>query len=395
MLKYDDTSALAQIRSYFDELGYSYVSQRLSDQGIPLTFAEFSTLQNACKEVNPVYSLLISLFRQGHAADEEILKQALPGGTFEAMAETGLLVQNSRGQWKTPGLVIIPVEGLYLAVSTPPNYPTTVHPKQPIYIGQDSLWLVSALPSRLTGLRVLDICSGSGVQGMVCAVRGAAKVVGLEKSDLAFNVSNFNVALNRLADVVEIRQSDLFSALSDDDSFDFFVTNPPFMPVMEDINFPLPGAGGADGMTLLREIFAGLPSHLTETAEGYMIVVGLGDQYSINMNQELLLPFAEKQGFEVRSFVHDKLPIQSYLDNGLESMIRYSCPEISRDERRAKIAAWYGDLQRRGVPASYTYTQIIKVRRVNVPAGMINLPIYHPLLTDPLIARTSLSRAKS
>src|ERR1700748_3044749 len=146
MLKYDDTSALARIRDYFDELGYSYVSQRLGDRGIPLTFAEFGALQTVCKEINPVYSLLISLFRQGHSADEEILRQALPAGTFEAMAATGLLVQNSRRQWKTPGLVIVPVEGLYLAVSTPPNYPTTVNPKQPVYIGQDSLWLVSALP---------------------------------------------------------------------------------------------------------------------------------------------------------------------------------------------------------------------------------------------------------
>lgn len=395
MLNIEDKSALAQVRSYFDELGYGYISQRLVDEGVPLLFPDFNLLQGLTPRLNPIYGLLFALFRQGHAADEAVLREALPSQTFEAMITTGLLVQNARKQWKTPGLIVMPVEGLYLAISTPPQYPTATTPKQPVYLGIDSLWLITSYPPNLSGRRVLDICAGSGVQGLVCAARGASHVVALEKSETAIEFARFNAALNGLSDVVETRQSDLYSALKEGETFDYVVSNPPFMPVMEDVAYPIAGAGGADGTLLLREIFSGLPAYLADEAEGVLFCVALGDQYSVNLNREILPPLAAEHGLHIRAWVNDKVPMASYIKDGLDINIRHTCPEISTAEREKKIAEWLEDLRRRGVASSHTYAQIISFQKGRGGAGVINLPVYNPYMTDPLVAKTSLPGARN
>lgn len=395
MLRTDDTSALSQIRNYFDSIGYRYILRWGSDIGLPLLYPDFRTLQSLIKSINPIYGLAFALFRQGHPADEAVLRQALTPATFEAMVSTGLLVQNSRRQWKTPGLIITPIEGLYIASSTPPQYPTATTRKHPVYLGVDSLWLISALPTRLQNLRVLDICAGSGIQGLVCAARGARQVVGLEKSELAAEVANFNAALNGFADVVEVRQSDLYSALKKDETFDFFVSNPPFMPVMEDVDYPIPGAGGADGTRLLRDIFAGLPSHLAETAEGFLICFALGDRYSININRDILRDFAREHGLHIRAWVSDKSPTSAYMEGGLDLNLRNTCPEVKEEERQQKIASWYEGLKEQGIQADYTYWQILHFRKTEEHPGLLSLPFYNPVSTDPLVALTALPGDRS
>src|SRR5215831_13314043 len=239
MLKNDDASAIATIRDFLDDLAFNYMSYRLIPYHDSLIFPDFAVVQESIKRLNSIYRLVFSLFRQGHVAEDSILRQALPPEVFEACVATGLLIQNQRQQWQTPSLVIVPIEGLYLAVSTPPHYPTALTRKQPIYVGIESIWLTRAIPSRLTGLRVLDICAGSSIQGLLCAARGAAHVVGLEMAAEAVSVARFNVALNGFADIVEIRQSDLYSAVGDGEVFDFIISNPPFMPVMDDVDYPI------------------------------------------------------------------------------------------------------------------------------------------------------------
>src|SRR5258708_3411543 len=196
MLNSQDSQALAAIREFFDGLAYAYKSHRMIPTQELGVFPPFSYLQGLFKNFNPIYRLVFTLFRQGHAAEERFLRQAIPSNVVDAMMAAGLLVKNSRGHWRTPGLAIIPVEGLYLAVSFPPFYPTATSRKQPVYLGEESLWLIHAIPARMRHCRVLDVCAGSGIQGLVCAARGAEKVVALEKSDLAVSVAEFNARLN-------------------------------------------------------------------------------------------------------------------------------------------------------------------------------------------------------
>jgi methylase of polypeptide subunit release factors len=388
MLKYDDHSALKIIRSYLDKMDFAYMSYRIIPEHDTKIFPEFSSLHSTLKHVFPIYRLLLTVFREGHAADEEVLRQALPTEVMEAMISTGLLVQNARKRWSTPSLAIVPIEGIYLLVSLPPTYPTAGTRKQPIYLGPESIWLTKALPATLAGQRVLDICAGSGIQGLVCAARGAAQVVGLEKSEEAVAVARFNAGLNGFSDVVEIRESDLFSALADNEVFDFVVSNPPFMPVMEDVEYPLCGAGGADGARILRRIFEGLGQHLSANAQGVLFCNALGDQFSININRDLLSKMAKDERLDFCAFVNTKSPIADYIKFTLDGNLKNTCPELSSRDRAQKIAAWQESLRQQQVPASFLYGQIIRFWKGRAETGITHMPAYNPLNTDPLVVRT-------
>ncbi|HKP71564.1 MAG TPA: methyltransferase [Pyrinomonadaceae bacterium] len=395
MLKTDDPSAVAAIRDFLDEISFAYMSYRLIPYHDTLIFPEFRVLQESIKGLNSIYRLVFSLFRQGHVADDAILRKALPKDLFDAFVSTGLLVQNERKQWRTPSLVIVPIEGLNLVVSTPPHYPTAITRKQPIYIGIESLWLTRAIPARLGGRRVLDICSGSGIQGLICAARGASHVVGLEMADEAVSISRFNVALNGFGDTVEIRQSDLFSALSEDEEFDFVISNPPFMPVMDDVDYPICGTGGADGTRLLRLIYADLPKYLADGAEGVMFCNALGDQFSINFNREVLTPLAKEHNLCIRSYVNDKFTLDEYIVATLDGNLINTCPELTVEQRQQKIAAWQEELRQKGVEAGYIYGQILRFWKGRPEVGMTNLPSYNPYMTDPLVSKAMQAKASA
>lgn len=395
MLNITDTSAVETIRRYFDEMDFAYMSYRIIPEHDTKIFPEFVALHQAIKPLYPIYRLLFTLFREGHPADGIVLRQALPANVFEAMVTTGLLTQNARKQWRTPGLAIVPVDSLYLAVSIPPNYPTASTPKQPVYLGVESIWLTRALPASLRGQRVLDICTGSGIQGLVCAARGAARVVGLELSEEAVNVARFNVALNGFANTVEIRQSDLYSALEADEAFDFVVSNPPFMPVMDDVDYPICGTGGADGTRILQRIFEGLPQALAADGRGVLFCTALGDQYAIGFNNNCLARVAQTEGLLVRAFVNEKFRMSDYVNITLRDNLKFTCPELSSQERQEKTAAWQAELQRREVAADYLYSQIIRFSKCPEQKGVVNIPSYNPSITDPLVLRASMARARA
>lgn len=386
MLRTDDASAVAVIRDFLDDLSFAYMSYRVVPDHDSRVFPDFRVLHETLRSLSATYRFLFTVFRQGHSADESVLSQALPPAVFEAFAATGLLAPNERRQWRTPGLIIVPIEGLNLLVSIPPQYPTATTTKQPVYLGAESVWLTRAIPARLNRRRVLDICSGSGIQGLLCAARGASRVVGLEKSEEAVSISRFNVALNRMDDVVEIRHSDLFAALAEDEEFDFVISNPAFMPVMEDVDYPMCGTGGADGTRLLKLIFAGLPRHLAEEAEGVMFCNALGDQFSINFNRDVLAPLARERGMRIYSYVNDKTSIDYYVSQTLIPNIINTCPEVTAEQRDAKVAAWREELRRRAVPAEYVYGQILRFWKGKPEVGIAHLPVYSPHLTDPLLA---------
>lgn len=114
------------------------------------------------------------------------------------------------------------------------------------------------------GVRILDLCTGSGCVAIALAknLKGAT-VVATDVSEDALTVARGNAARHGVA--VEFRCGDLFGALGEADrgSFDFIVANPPYIPDREWKDVPanvknheptLALRGGADGMQLVRPI---------------------------------------------------------------------------------------------------------------------------------------------
>jgi ribosomal protein L11 methyltransferase len=75
----------------------------------------------------------------------------------------------------------------------------------------------------LHGLRVLDLGCGSGILSVAAAKLGAGEVVALDYDPVAVAVARENVALNGVAHVVTVSESNLFAATSG--NFDLIVAN--------------------------------------------------------------------------------------------------------------------------------------------------------------------------
>lgn len=62
---------------------------------------------------------------------------------------------------------------------------------------------------------VLDIGSGTGILGIAAAKLGSSKVIGVDIDPVAVKVSKENILLNRVEDIVEIREGNLFDVLKE------------------------------------------------------------------------------------------------------------------------------------------------------------------------------------
>jgi release factor glutamine methyltransferase len=126
-------------------------------------------------------------------------------------------------------------------------------------------WMLADVVQRESlgpGARVLDLCSGSGVLGVVAA-KQAARVTAVDVSRRAVTSTRLNAMLNRVP--VHAVRGDLFEPVRGE-RFALIVSNPPYLPSADDDPPPRGAAraweAGPNGRTLLDRICADAPDHL-------------------------------------------------------------------------------------------------------------------------------------
>lgn len=122
--------------------------------------------------------------------------------------------------------------------------------------GSDSVLLADAVPAR-SDERVLDLCTGSGIQALQVAPR-AAGVVAVDIGARAAAMARANATLNE-ARAVEVRQGDLYAPVRGE-RFDLIIANPPFVPART--RGPAYHSGGPRGDRVLRRVVEGWEAHL-------------------------------------------------------------------------------------------------------------------------------------
>jgi methylase of polypeptide subunit release factors len=79
--------------------------------------------------------------------------------------------------------------------------------------------------------KVLDIGTGTGVQAILAAKKGASKVIAIDIDLPSLENAEENIKLHKLEKVIELRKSNLFSKIKKSEKFDLIISQLPFADV--------------------------------------------------------------------------------------------------------------------------------------------------------------------
>lgn len=137
---------------------------------------------------------------------------------------------------------------------------------------QDTEVLVEeALKKIKPGMKVLDLCTGSGCIAVSLAKLGFADVTATDISEDALAVARRNAQENGVD--VHFFKSDLYNALPEQDRYDMIVSNPPYIctsvidtlePEVRDHEPHIALDGTADGLAFYRRIISDSGNYLKE-----------------------------------------------------------------------------------------------------------------------------------
>ncbi|MFA4855533.1 MAG: HemK2/MTQ2 family protein methyltransferase [archaeon] len=165
----------------------------------------------------------------------------------------------------------------------------SVFPK--VYEPSEDSFLLAENVEIAKGCSVLDLGTGSGIQGISAAAKGAAHVVCTDVNENALKNAEENAEKAGFSDRFEFRQSSLFDCVKQGERFDVIVFNPPYVPSKGKRFVDLDG--GKKGREILDKFLAEFPKHLKKNGACFFL------QSSLNGEKETANAL-EKNGFEAR-----------------------------------------------------------------------------------------------
>lgn len=276
----------AALREVLQKTNYLFVCKILRGTGDFVDpWFDFDSMRRAIEQLASPYRNTFLLLMLGLPGPKTAIADEIGMASAQALIACGLWEEKDDMICCRDDLIVLCYRGLWLVTELNPWFGTCRKKNTDVYIGSDSLRLAENISFR-KGARVLDLCSGTGIQGLMAA-RSAAHVVSVEINPVTVPVTRFNVLLNGMQDVVEVREGDLYSALSENERFDCIYANPPFIPMTDSVNYPICGTGGEDGLRILRSILSGLPQHLLPGGEITIFCECLGDEKVVFFDREV------------------------------------------------------------------------------------------------------------
>ena len=269
-----DEAKLKDFRERLRSLRYTEerVSKRLRVWHLSaMELTAFPIYADRLRQHSDALSTLISLFLLQSEAPREAADAALNSDVVDELLTCGLLIHSGTSAVAAT-VSIYPCCGFYFV--TDHRFRRVFHdyhvaPVQPVmYLGQDSYSLAYLAPKPPKKSRVLDLCTGSGVQAILAA-RYASYVIGVDINPRAVEIARFNAALNGVSAQCDFRCGNLYEALSpgadgwNDERFDLILANPPFVPSphtgSDRLLFQDAGPGGDE---IIIPVLAGLLTHM-------------------------------------------------------------------------------------------------------------------------------------
>jgi methylase of polypeptide subunit release factors len=240
----------------------------------PLRIAKFVTGGVNCWKQTPYPDFYAALMRwqEGDAAvvlfdllflGRQVGERVLAGIAGERtlrLLEEATVLSSAEGKFRS-NVRAYPLKGMYFLCD-----PSRAH-SDFVYLGWDSHLMVNVAAKYCAGrrfARALDLCTGSGVQGLSLR-RQSEQLVCADINPRALAMVAANAALNGL-DEVQTIHSDLFSSVSG--HFDCITANTPYVP--EPPGGHLPIGGGDTGIEFTMRLLKEIPDRLV--ASGIAIV---------------------------------------------------------------------------------------------------------------------------
>lgn len=318
-----DARDLLQFTSRLLSLGYTeYLSsfsleQYRPDLWLHYSYCSFGDLR-----------LLIDFFLLNKSVHSSELDLRL-GDCWKVLTRLDLVERD--GDWvKMRGLVLIFYSGFFIFVDVP-------HCDPKVYFGDDSIGIFSRL-APLPGDSVLDLCAGSGIQGMKSVLQARRGTL-VEIDPFARRILGINVLMNGLAERVEILGGSLFENISQGQRFDLVTANPPLVPFPDTVNYPFVGHGGIDGFAVTRKIIEGLGVFLSDRGRSQIIGLTLSDGLTLMIDEELR-NLAHDAELDIRITLINHIPMSpsSAYFRGLVA----TASAVSKDSQEV-IATVFGD----------------------------------------------------
>jgi SAM-dependent methyltransferase len=149
--------------------------------------------------------------------------------------------------------------------------PANVFAPDPDWTGSPVIAL-RGLSRNLSGLKCLDLGTGTGILALACARRGAKRVVACDIDPVAVAAARFNVERHtREGMVIEVVESDMFAGLKEGERFDEIVANVPIHTTFWDQR-----TGGV--VATFQKLLGALPDRLNgRTARALVTYADFGD----------------------------------------------------------------------------------------------------------------------
>jgi release factor glutamine methyltransferase len=179
-----------------------------------------------------------------------------------------------------------------------PRPETEVTAEKALHLGNQLM--ESAIPQnpdhrRKDGLRILELCTGTGVIGLYLASHlPGSFVIATDISRKALHVARHNAELNGIRNIAFL-QSDLYGAVTERNKcrFDMIVSNPPYIPGYElpclqpEVRLYEPESsldGGAEGTDILERIIDDAPSR---SEDGALLILEIGEGQSGRVREKM------------------------------------------------------------------------------------------------------------
>ncbi|MET7573530.1 methyltransferase [Streptomyces sp. NPDC005492] len=316
-----------------------------------------AALDSLPADVRPLHEFLL--------LGRPVMTAALPRSLrdFFPVLQTAGILDRSGETAQLVGTVLMRPRGVWLFAAPPSPFETD------LYFGADSVELTGQLDVR-PGSSVLDLCSGTGLQALATALRGAT-VHAVEINKVAVAVAEANIILNGCEDRVSLWSGDLYAPLPEGTVYDQVIANLPFLPG---------AANGPDGFAVGRAILrrlsewlapdgtACLTALLPITAEGAVLPEGVRE-FAWRTGRELVVRLGEGWAVDAGSSL-----VQTLADEAAGS----------EGDFAACVTAIVGEYERRGVIAART--AFLHFGRA---AGATAVRFADPASVDPVIEEGS------